>query len=181
VESGAEMDGFVEEETLVLANHQSTSDVPLLMAAFAARPELLPRLNWIMDAVFKYTNFGIVSTLHNDFFINAGREKREGSIGELMGWLEGSWVPLRRKWLVLFPEGGFLRKRMDTSNRYALRLGLPPLQHVTLPRMGAMQAILDTLAPKKGSEIFLEVLSKFYFSFRIPFLIKNRDFDFLQV
>jgi lysophosphatidylglycerol acyltransferase 1 len=24
---------------------------------------------WIMDRIFKYTNFGIVSILHEDFFI----------------------------------------------------------------------------------------------------------------
>lgn len=71
VETGDCVEDLVGTETLVMVNHQSTSDVPLLMAAFAARPSLLPRLNWIMDAVFKYTNFGVVSAIHGDFFINA--------------------------------------------------------------------------------------------------------------
>lgn len=65
------IDSLKNEETLVLCNHQSTSDVPLLMHCFGSRRELLEKLNWVMDAVFQYTNFGIVSTLHGDFFINA--------------------------------------------------------------------------------------------------------------
>ena len=59
----------LEERTLVLANHQSTADVPLLMATFNAKKNVLPHLMWIMDRVFKFTNFGIVSVLHEDFFI----------------------------------------------------------------------------------------------------------------
>lgn len=50
-------------------NHQSTGDVPILMATFNAKPNVLPNLMWIMDRVFKFTNFGIVSILHQDFFI----------------------------------------------------------------------------------------------------------------
>ncbi len=69
MESGHNVDDIVEQETLVMVNHQSTSDVPLLMAAFNTRPGLLPNLNWIMDRVFKFTNFGVVSSLHGDFFV----------------------------------------------------------------------------------------------------------------
>lgn len=58
-----------DKRTLVLANHQSTSDVPLLMAAFNAKKGILPNIMWIMDRLFKYTNFGAVSLVHQDFFI----------------------------------------------------------------------------------------------------------------
>ena len=68
-ETGNKIEDIVEKETLVMVNHQSTSGVPLLMAAFNTRPGLLPNLNWIMDRVFKFTNFGIVSALHGDFFV----------------------------------------------------------------------------------------------------------------
>lgn len=60
-----------DTRTLVIANHQSTADVPLLMACFSAKPDILPNIMWIMDRVFKFTNFGIVSVLHQDFFIRA--------------------------------------------------------------------------------------------------------------
>lgn len=60
-----------DTRTLLIANHQSTADVPLLMACFSAKPDVLPNIMWIMDRVFKFTNFGIVSVLHQDFFVRA--------------------------------------------------------------------------------------------------------------
>jgi hypothetical protein len=39
------------------------------MATFNTKKNVLPNLMWIMDRIFKYTNFGIVSILHEDFFI----------------------------------------------------------------------------------------------------------------
>ncbi|CAL8084654.1 unnamed protein product [Orchesella dallaii] len=150
VETGDNIKNIMNDETLVMVNHQSTSDVPLLMHNFSAKHTLLQRLNWIMDAVFQYTNFGIVSTLHGDFFINAGRDRRDASLKDLESYLKGIFLPRERKWLVLFPEGGFLRKRKDASKRYAAKQGLPNLEFVTLPRLGAMQTIINTLAP--GSE-----------------------------
>lgn len=73
VESGDDLSPCQEEgtRTLILANHQSTADVPLFMACFNAKPDVLPNIMWIMDRVFKFTNFGIVSVLHRDFFVQA--------------------------------------------------------------------------------------------------------------
>jgi hypothetical protein len=34
--------------------------------------------------------------------------------------------------------------------RFALKNNLPVLQHVSLPRVGALQAIVDTVGPKKN-------------------------------
>ncbi|CAH3976637.1 unnamed protein product [Pieris brassicae] len=71
VESGDEPTVCTNRRTLVLANHQSTADVPMLMSTWNPRPGVLSNLMWIMDRVFKFTNFGIVSMLHKDFFIQA--------------------------------------------------------------------------------------------------------------
>lgn len=73
VESGDDLTPCQEKgtRTLILANHQSTADVPLFMACFNAKPDVLPNIMWIMDRVFKFTNFGIVSVLHRDFFVQA--------------------------------------------------------------------------------------------------------------
>ena len=57
---------------LLLPNHQSTADVPLLMSIFTARIGLTNKVMWIMDRVFKFTNFGIISWMHDDFFIRFG-------------------------------------------------------------------------------------------------------------
>lgn len=49
--------------------------------------------------------------------------------------------------MVLFPEGGFLRKRKAVSQRYAQKNNLPLLDKVSLPRVGALQAIMNTVGP----------------------------------
>lgn len=59
----------LNDRTLVLVNHQSTADVPMLMTNFNSKPGVLPNIMWIMDRIFKFTNFGIVSVIHQDFFI----------------------------------------------------------------------------------------------------------------
>lgn len=61
--------------TMVIANHQSTADVPLMMASFNTKPNILPNIMWIMERLFKYTNFGIVSLIHQDFFISSVSER----------------------------------------------------------------------------------------------------------
>lgn len=54
-----------------------------------------------------------------------------------------------RRWVILFPEGGFYYKRVESSQEYARKNGFPHLEHTTLPRMGAVKVILDTLGPRK--------------------------------
>jgi lysophosphatidylglycerol acyltransferase 1 len=80
VELGDDITPCLDQRTLVLVNHQSTADVPLLMTTFNTKQEVLPNIMWIMDKVFMYTNFGIVSIIHKDFFI--------GSVS-LMGAISG--------------------------------------------------------------------------------------------
>ncbi|XP_077292912.1 acyl-CoA:lysophosphatidylglycerol acyltransferase 1-like [Arctopsyche grandis] len=151
VEVGDEISPCCGERTLVLANHQSTGDVPVLMAALNARTGVLSRLMWIMDRLFRYTNFGIVSVLHGDFFIASGKDKREASARELSEHLKRWYLPIDRNWIVLFPEGGFLRKRRETSQKYAAKNNLPMLNHVSLPRVGALKVIIDEAGPKMPS------------------------------
>lgn len=76
VEVGDDITPCLDQRTLVLVNHQSTADVPLLMTTFNTKQEVLPNVMWIMDKVFMYTNFGIVSVIHKDFFIGSVRPAR---------------------------------------------------------------------------------------------------------
>ncbi|XP_058061763.1 acyl-CoA:lysophosphatidylglycerol acyltransferase 1-like isoform X1 [Anopheles bellator] len=145
VEMGDDITMAFDRRTLVLANHQSTSDVPLLMAAFNAKKGVLPNIMWIMDRLFKYTNFGAVSLVHQDFFIASGKSNRDKSLQQLKSHIQKCYIPRKRKWMVLFPEGGFLRKRKEVSQRFAEKNNLPVLNNVTLPRVGAMKAIMDML------------------------------------
>ena len=73
IESGDSLDRAGGDNVLFMPNHQSTADVPLCMTLFTARRSLAERVMWIMDRVFKYSNFGCVSWMHDDFFILAVR------------------------------------------------------------------------------------------------------------
>ena len=60
------------------------------------------------------------------------------------------FVPKHRRYLVLFPEGGFLRKRKAVSQAFAQKNGLRELEHVTLPRTGALEVALNVLNKDNG-------------------------------
>lgn len=152
VEVGEDITSCLEQRCLILVNHQSTSDVPLLMTAFQNRNGVLEGILWIMDHLFRYTNFGLVSATRGDFFITQGKNVRFSQLKSLEDHLFNVYMPRTRQWLVLFPEGGFLRKRRETSQRYAKANNYPFLQHVTLPRVGAMYTIINSLRPGKLEE-----------------------------
>ena len=147
VESGDCLDQILDQSFLFLPNHQSTADVPLCMTIFASRYGYPDKVMWIMDKVFKFTNFGIVSWIHDDFFILAGKENRDKSLDDLKDHLKRVFVKKKRQCLVLFPEGGFLRKRKPVSHRFAQKNGLPLLEYCTLPRTGALEIIMQILGP----------------------------------
>ncbi|KAL1509716.1 hypothetical protein ABEB36_004412 [Hypothenemus hampei] len=148
IECGDDITKCMEERTLIIANHQSTADVPILFSCYNIRKHVLPNIMWIMDNPFKYTNFGVVSYLHQDFFIKSGKEFRDKSLQELTCHLLNTYLPLKRKWIVLFPEGGFLRKRKAISHKFAEKNNLPKFENVTLPRAGAMKIIMKTVGPQ---------------------------------
>ncbi|KFO09365.1 Acyl-CoA:lysophosphatidylglycerol acyltransferase 1, partial [Balearica regulorum gibbericeps] len=96
-----------------------------------------------------------------------GRAHRDQQLVLLKEHLEKYYRSRNRKWIVLFPEGGFLRKRRETSQAFAKKNNLPFLKHVTLPRLGATQVILKTLVapqengnPTGGDAVIKESKSK---------------------
>ncbi len=68
-EAGEDVSECFDSECLILVNHISTADVPVLMYSTLNKGHVTKRMHWIMDNLFKYTNFGIVSQFHGDFFI----------------------------------------------------------------------------------------------------------------
>lgn len=156
VELGDDITPCLDQRTLVIVNHQSTADVPLLMTSFNTKHTVLPNIMWIMDKVFMYTNFGVVSLIHRDFFIGSGPKHREQALVELRDHISRAYIPRKRNWMVLFPEGGFLRKRLEASQRYAMKNNLPLLQYVTLPRIGAIKTIIEELGPGQDSSDLAE-------------------------
>ena len=70
-ESGHRIETVMKDNFLFMPNHQSTADVPLCMTIFPGRIGFCDKVMWIMDKVFKLTNFGWVAWMHDDFFILA--------------------------------------------------------------------------------------------------------------
>lgn len=62
------------------------------------------------------------------FLYLKGRKNREGSLKQLEKHIDESYIPRERKWMILFPEGGFLCKRRETSQRFAKKNNLPILE-----------------------------------------------------
>ncbi|UYV82980.1 LPGAT1 [Cordylochernes scorpioides] len=148
-EVGDEVSDLYEEPCLVLVNHQSTGDVPMLMQAFQNKSQVTRHMIWILDRLFRYTNFGLVSATHGDYFITQGKNTRENQLQELQRHLTHSYLRRGQQWIVLFPEGGFLFKRKETSQKYARENNYPVLERLSLPRAGALHAVLDTLRPER--------------------------------
>ncbi|KAI1897705.1 hypothetical protein AGOR_G00086030 [Albula goreensis] len=149
MEWGDDVKPISEEEAMVIVNHQATGDVCTLMMCLQDKGTVVRKMMWLMDHVFKYTNFGLVSLIHGDFFIRQGKAHRDKQLIFLKDHLDKFYHSRDRKWIVLFPEGGFLRKRRETSQSFAKKNSLPHLTHVTLPRLGATQVILKTLGPQQ--------------------------------
>lgn len=70
--------------------------------------------------------------------------------------LATKYVQRSRRWLVLFPEGGFLSKRIVKGQQYAQRNNLPILHNITLPRLGALNGIRDVLIDSQTAMAELE-------------------------
>lgn len=146
---GEDIKTISEDEAVMLVNHQATGDVCTLMMCLQDKGLVVAQMMWLMDHIFKYTNFGIVSLVHGDFFIRQGKSHRDQQLLLLKKHLENNYRSRDRKWIVLFPEGGFLRKRRETSQSFAKKNNLPFLTHVTLPRVGATKIILRALVARQ--------------------------------
>ncbi|KAL3873007.1 hypothetical protein ACJMK2_036170, partial [Sinanodonta woodiana] len=145
VESGDDLRSLHNSHCLLLVNHQSTADVPMVMVLLQPKSMAMGRVMWVMDHLFKYTNFGLPAYYHGDYFIQQGKQFRTAQMEKLQKHLQEVYLKTYKKWIVLFPEGGFLRKRRKASQEYAKKHDLPILENVVLPRVGAMNVVLDTV------------------------------------
>ncbi|RVE55697.1 hypothetical protein OJAV_G00228880 [Oryzias javanicus] len=123
-EWGDDVRPISEEAAMVIVNHQSTGDVCTLMMCLQDKGTVVRKMMWLMDHVFKYTNFGLVSLIHGDFFIRQGKAHRD-------------------------KQRFTMEKRRETSQSFAKKHSLPHLTHVTLPRLGATHVILKTLSAQQ--------------------------------
>lgn len=155
-EYGEDIHQYAEtDRVLVICNHQSTADVPTLFTVLQDKGVAARKTLWLMDMMFRWTPFGIVARMHGDHFIQQGKATRDKELIRLKEHLQKVFWDRDRRWVILFPEGGFLYKRKESSQKYARENGFPHLEYSTLPRMGAIKAILEEVGPRfndDGSE-----------------------------
>ncbi|KAH9509248.1 Acyl-CoA:lysophosphatidylglycerol acyltransferase 1 [Bulinus truncatus] len=151
-ECGDDIGVLHDKAAILLVNHQSTADTPVIMLSTYNKKMASGNMLWIIYILFKYTNFGLVSCLRGDFFIDQGKDVRQLQLVKLKEHLTNVYLPRNKKWLLVFPEGGFLYKRLTSSQEYARKHGFPVLQHSTLPRIGAIKTILDTVGVPPKNE-----------------------------
>lgn len=70
-ESGDDVSQLADQSCLLVGNHQNTCDVPSLLAWLATKSGVPSRVMWVMDVMFKFSHFGMVSNCHRDFFIQS--------------------------------------------------------------------------------------------------------------
>ena len=113
------------KKLLILPNHQSLVDSSMVMSSLFARRGLVNKVMIINNLWLKYTIPGIISWLHDDFFIRLtkilivssvhqsisrpGKANRELSLVEFKDHLQNVFLRKERQFLLLFPEGGFLK------------------------------------------------------------------------
>lgn len=126
---------------MILSNHQESGDVPAMMN-IVAYFNIARTTTWIIDRMFRWTPFGIVSQWHKDFFSQEGKASRDKVINKLQTHFSTTYFERGHKWLVFFPEGGYVKNRGESARRFAQANNLPPLYNVSTPRATAFVQIV---------------------------------------
>lgn len=145
-EVGDDINDLTSKRCLLMLNHQSSADVLLLIAALQLKYGVSENLMWVIDDSFKRTPFGWVCSTHGDYFITQGKANREKTLLDLREHIVNVYLPRALRWVIIFPEGGFLSNLLEGSQKYAQKNGLPSLTTVTLPRIGAAKVTLEALS-----------------------------------
>ncbi|TKR87119.1 hypothetical protein L596_011575 [Steinernema carpocapsae] len=151
-EYGDDIKDLCEERVLVMCNHQSTADVPTIFAILQNKGVASRKTLWLMDQMFRWTPFGIVGQMHGDYFVRQGKETRHLEPLRLKEHLKDVYWDRDRRWVILFPEGGFYYKRIETSQAYGKKHGFPHTEWTTLPRQGCVKAILEEIGPRESDD-----------------------------
>jgi lysophosphatidylglycerol acyltransferase 1 len=61
IEYGDDLSRAIRERCLVICNHQSTADVPVLCGVLQSKGVASRKVCWVISAIFKWSPFGLVS------------------------------------------------------------------------------------------------------------------------
>ena len=136
-------DGPVDEDAILLCNHQSMADIPVLFE-LAWRKRRLGDLKWYVKDGLKYVpGIGWGMLFLDCIFIKRAWTADREKIRRTFSRIVGDKVPV---WIVSFAEGTrFTPAKAERSAAYAAQKGLPVLERVLLPRTKGVVATLEGL------------------------------------
>ena len=132
-----------DENTIILCNHQSMADIPVLFD-LAWRKGRLGDLKWYVKDILKYVpGIGWGMLFLDCLFIKRAWTADRDRIERIFHRIVSDRVPI---WIVSFAEGTrFTPAKAARSAAYAARAGLPVLRHTLLPRTKGFVATLEGL------------------------------------
>ena len=121
-----------DENTLVIVNHQTMTDVQVLFL-LAREADRLGDLKWFVKDPIKYApGFGWGMTFLDNLFVKRDWTADRAHIDQVFRRVVSGRVPL---WLISFSEGTRLTAaKLAQAQRYAVEHALPVPRHVQLPR-----------------------------------------------
>jgi len=133
----------MRENAIVVLNHQSMADIPLVMA-LARTKERLGDLKWFVKDPLKWVpGVGWGMAFLDCLFVKRDWAKDRDSIERTFRRLLTDRVPV---WLVTFSEGTRLTPtKLLRSQEFATSRGLDPLRHLLLPRPRGFAAAVEGL------------------------------------
>ncbi|MFH1532829.1 MAG: lysophospholipid acyltransferase family protein [Pseudomonadota bacterium] len=132
-----------DEDTILLCNHQSMADIPILFD-LAWRKGRLGDLKWYVKDVLKFVpGIGWGMLFLDCLFIKRAWTEDKARIRRIFRRIVSGRVPI---WIVSFAEGTrFTPAKAARSAAYAAEKGLPVLRHTLLPRTKGFVATLEGL------------------------------------
>jgi 1-acyl-sn-glycerol-3-phosphate acyltransferase len=131
------------EDAIVFCNHQSMSDIVVVMC-LALRHKRIGAAKWMVKDIVKYVpGVGWGMVFLNCVFLKRTWAEDEANIRSTFRSYVEEKLPL---WLVSFPEGTRLTPaKLKASQAYATKAGLAPTEHVMLPRPKGFTASIHGL------------------------------------
>ena len=120
------------EDAIVFANHQSMSDI-LVLICLALEKGRVGDLKWMVKDIIKYVpGIGWGMIFLDCLFLKRNWSDDEANIRAAFARFIKARIPL---WMVSFPEGTRLTpSKLEASQAYAEHSALPLTEHVLLPR-----------------------------------------------
>jgi 1-acyl-sn-glycerol-3-phosphate acyltransferase len=133
----------VEENAIVVVNHQQMPDITWLMD-LAKQKGRLGDMKWFVKDEIKWVpGVGWGMVFLDCLFVKRDWAEDERSIAATFERILQDDVPL---WLVLFPEGTRITpEKLESSDAFAERAGIEPTEHVLLPRTNGFVASVQGL------------------------------------